>query len=81
MAQITFKKINGWSFKTADNLFMISNCGPRQWFSAQIDAEASEKFGWAIPLEDSKVYHSRISEAQAWISEFHYSETGAVRNA
>jgi len=69
---IKFNKINGWSYKTIDNKFMISNCGPRQWFSAEIDLEYSEKFGWAIPVENSKVYHASIKEAQQWVRTVEY---------
>ena len=69
---IKFKRINGWSYKTIEGKFMISNCGPRQWFSAEIDVEASEKFGWAIPIENSKVYHASLPEAQNWVRTFEY---------
>jgi hypothetical protein len=71
---IKFNRINGWSYKTTDGKFMISNCGSRQWFSAEIDFEYSEKFGWAIPVENSKVYHSSIKEAQQWVRTVEYKE-------
>ena len=74
---IKFNKINGWSYKTTDDRFMISNCGSRQWFSAEIDAEYSEKFGWAIPVENSKVYHTTITEAQRWIRDVEYAKVCA----
>jgi hypothetical protein len=53
-----FKRINGWSYKTEDGKFMISNCGYRTWFSAEIDQESSNHHGWEIALESSKVYHT-----------------------
>jgi len=53
---------------------MISNCGARQWYSAEIDADYSEKFGWAIPVENSKVYHTTITEAQKWIRDVEYAK-------
>ena len=71
---IKFNRIDGWSYKTTDGKFMISNCGPREWFSAEVDFEYSEKFGWAIPVENSKVYHSSIKEAQQWIRNVEYKE-------
>jgi hypothetical protein len=40
------------------------------WFSAEIDTEASAKHGWEIPVENSKVYHSTLREAQNWIINF-----------
>ena len=67
---IKFKRINGWSYKTQNDQFMISNCGKRMWFSAEIDTEASAKHGWEIPVENSKVYHSTLREAQNWIINF-----------
>ena len=51
---------------------MISNCGPREWFSAEVDQAESEKFGWIIPLENSKQYHSTLKEAQDWVRSFNY---------
>jgi hypothetical protein len=71
---IKFTRINGWSYKSDDNKFMISNCGLRQWFSAQIDTEQSLKFGWEIPIENSKVYHTTIGEAQRWVRTVEYAE-------
>ena len=62
-----FKRINGWSYKTEDNSYMISNCGPRYWFSAEIDQEFSERMGFECPVERSKVYHSTAKEAKEWV--------------
>lgn len=71
---IKFNRINGWSYKTTDGKFIISNCGPREWFSAEIDDEQSQKFGWSIALENSKQYHSSLKEAQNWVRSFNYKE-------
>jgi tRNA 2-selenouridine synthase SelU len=51
--------------------------GPRrdaQWFSAEIDTEASEKHGWEIPVENSKIYHATITQAQKWVRTVEYKE-------
>jgi len=71
---IKFNRINGWSYKTTDGKFMILNCGSRLWFSAEVDEAESEKFGWIIPLENSKQYHSSLKEAQNWVRSFNYKE-------
>ena len=71
---IKFKRINGWSYRTEDNKYIISNCGSAQWFSAEIDTEASQKHGWEIPVENSKVYHATITQAQNWVRSFDYKE-------
>lgn len=74
-ATIKFKRINGWSYKTEDNKFMISHTGAdRYWFSAEIDEEATTKFGWAIPEENTKQYHTTLGEAQQWVRSFNYKE-------
>jgi hypothetical protein len=74
---IKFKKINGWSYKTTDARFMISNCGSRQWFSAEIDAEQTAKHGFIIANEHSKVYHSSLQSAQNWVRTFDYANVVA----
>jgi hypothetical protein len=71
---IKFHKINGWSYRTSDDQIIISNCGPRSWFSAEIDTEESKKFGWLIPFENSKQYHTSLKDAQNWVRNFNYSE-------
>lgn len=67
---IKFKRINGWSYKTEDNRYMVSNCGERYWFSAEIDQEASARHGWEIAIENTKVYHSTCRDAQNWVREY-----------
>jgi hypothetical protein len=69
---IKFKRINGWSYRTSDDKFMISNCGPRQWFSCEVDAESSARHGFLIALENTKVYHATLGEAQNWVRSFDY---------
>jgi len=69
---IKFNRINGWSYKTSDNAYIISNCGSRTWFSAEIDAESSLKHGFDIAAENSKVYHTTLTEAQNWVRSYNY---------
>jgi hypothetical protein len=71
---IKFKRINGWSYRTSDDKFIISNCGPRQWFSAEVDEESSARHGFLIALENTKVYHTTLGTAQDWVCSFNYSE-------
>jgi len=72
---IKFNRINGWSYKTSDDCFIVSNCGPRQWFSAEIDAELTAKHGFIVVDEHSKVYHSSLT--QNWVRTFDYAKVGA----
>jgi hypothetical protein len=74
---IKFNKINGWSYKTSDDRFIVSNCGSRQWFSAEIDAEQTAKHGFIVADEHSKVYHSSLSSAQNWVRTFDYAKVCA----
>ena len=74
---IKFNRINGWSYITTDDRFMISNCGSREWFSAEVDAEATAKHGFIIPDEHSKVYHKSLSSAQNWVRTFDYAKVCA----
>ena len=74
---IKFNRINGWSYKTSDNAYIISNCGDRMWFSAEIDAEASQKHGFDVPVENSKVYHTTLTEAQSWVRSYNYQAVSA----
>ena len=59
-----FNKINGWSYKSEDNKVMFANAGQRYWFAAIIDQEESEKFGWIIPIENTKSYGNSIKDAK-----------------
>lgn len=70
--QVKFNRINGWSYRTSDDKFIVANCGPRYWFSAQVDEEATERHGFLVAIENSKVYHSSLSSAQKWVREFEY---------
>jgi hypothetical protein len=74
---IKFNKINGWSYKTSDDRFIVSNCGPRQWFSAEIDAELTAKHGFIVVDEHSKVYHNSLTSAQNWVRTFDYAKVCA----
>jgi hypothetical protein len=71
---IKFKRINGWSYRTSDDKFIISNCGTRQWFSAEVDAESSARHGFLIALENTKMYHTTLGTAQDWVRFFNYKE-------
>jgi hypothetical protein len=51
---------------------MISNCGNRTWFSAEIDAEATAKHGFEIAIENTKMYHTTLTEAQNWVRSYNY---------
>jgi hypothetical protein len=74
---IKFNRINGWSYKTSDNAYMISNCGNRTWFSAQIDAELSAKHGFEVAVENTKMYHTTLAEAQNWVRSYNYVAVSA----
>jgi hypothetical protein len=71
MAKSIFIRINGWSYKTRDNQFMISHEGSdRCWWSAKIDAESSARFGWDIPIENSKTYHTSLRNSMDWVEKY-----------
>ena len=64
-------RINGWSYKTRDNQFMISHTGAnRCWYSAKIDTEASAQWGWEICIEATKVYHTTMRESMNWVESY-----------
>ena len=71
---IKFKKVNGWTLKTEDNQYMIYNGGPNEWYSAKIDPEMIEKYGYCSVAvdESSKMFHYSIKDAQSWVREVLY---------
>jgi len=71
---VKFNRVNGWTYKTTDNQFLIYNGGPNEWYSAEIDTELVEKFGYCsvAVLESSKVFHYSLREAQKWVRSFNY---------
>ena len=69
---IKFNRINGWSYKTSDNAYIISNCGNRTWFSAEIDTEVTAKHGFEIAIENTKMYHTTLTEAQNLVRSYNY---------
>jgi hypothetical protein len=78
MAKSNFIRINGWSYKTRDNQFMISHEGSnRCWWSAKIDAELSAHLGWDVPIENSKTYSSSLREAMNWVESYEMQKVGA----
>ena len=71
MSKTIWTRINGWSYKTRDNQFMISHEGSdRCWFSAKIDSESSTCWNFEIADESSKVYHSSLREAMNWVESY-----------
>jgi hypothetical protein len=71
MSKSNFIRINGWSYKTRDNKFMISHTGAdRCWFSAEIDEESSARWGWDVPNEYSKQYHSSLRNAMMFVENY-----------
>ena len=71
MPKTIWTRINGWSYKTRDNQFMISHTGAdRSWFSAKIDSESSTRWNFEIADESSKVYHSSLREAMNWVESY-----------
>jgi len=68
MAKSIWTRINGWSYKTRDNRFIIQHSGgTRCWYSANIDAEATARHGFDVCDEYSKQYFSSLREAMNWI--------------
>ena len=37
-----FNRLNGWTYKTTDNAYIVYNGGPNEWYSAEIDHEIVE---------------------------------------
>ena len=78
MSKTIWTRINGWSYKTRDNQFMISHTGAnRCWYSAKIDAEASAQWGWEICIESTKQYHTTLAEAKNWVESYELAKAGA----
>ena len=71
---IKFNRVNGWTYKTADNKFLVYNGGPNEWYSAEIDHELVEKFGYcSVAVDEStKQFHTSITNAQNWVRSFNY---------
>ena len=68
MAKTIWTRINGWSYKTRDNRFIIQHSGAnRCWYSAEIDAESTARHGFDVCNEYSKTYHSTLREAMNWV--------------
>jgi len=74
MKEIKFNRVNGWTYKTVDNQFLVYNGGPNEWYSAKIDPEMVEKFGFcSVAIDEStKQFHSSIKNAQLWVRKFEY---------
>jgi hypothetical protein len=69
-----FNRVNGWTYKTKDNKFMVYNGGANEWYSAEIDIELVEKFGYSSVsvVQESKQFHYSLKDAMTWVREFIY---------
>lgn len=76
---IKFNRVNGYTYKTADNQYMIYNAGPKEWYSAPIDSELVEKFGYSpVAVDESnKMFHTSLRNAQDWVRVFDYKSQEA----
>ena len=73
---IKFNRVNGWTYKTTDNKVLVYNGGPREWYSAEIDHELVQKFGYCsvAVIESTKRFHFSMKDAQIWVRSFNYKE-------
>lgn len=71
---IKFNRVNGWTYKTTDNAFIVYNGGPNEWYSAPVDAELVAKFGYcSVAIKESeKMFHSSLRQAQQWVRTVEY---------
>jgi hypothetical protein len=72
---IKFNRVNGFTYKTSDNAFIIYNGGPKEWYSAPVDAELAAKFGYVsvAAVDGNKVFHTSLRQAQEWVRTFDYA--------
>lgn len=63
---IKFNRVNGWTYKTTDNKFLVYNGGPNEWYSAEIDPELVTKYGYCSVAvnENTKQFHYSLKYAQ-----------------
>jgi hypothetical protein len=73
---IKFKRVNGWTYKTADNKYIVYNGGANEWYSAPVDEKLVEQFGYCSVAvnESQKTYHYSICDAQSFVQDFYYAE-------
>ena len=74
MSKIKFNRVNGWTYKTEDEQYLIYNGGPREWYSAKVDPEMAIKYGFVSIsiIESTKQMHFSITDAQQWVRKFEY---------
>lgn len=73
---IKFNRVNGWTYKTEDNQYLVYNAGPNEWYSAKVDADMVAEFGYTtvVAIDSTKVFHYSIKDAQSWIREVNYKQ-------
>ena len=73
---IKFNRVNGWTYKTEDDQYIVYNGGSREWYSAKVDPEMAAKYGFVSVsiIQSTRQYHSSITEAQQWVREVEYKE-------
>ena len=66
---IKFNRVNGWTYKTSDNQFIVYNAGPNEWYSAVIDSSMTEMFGYTsvTAIDSTKQFHTSMQNAMAWV--------------
>jgi hypothetical protein len=64
-----FNRVNGWTYKTNDDAFIIYNGGPNEWYSAKIDSKLVEQFGICsvVAIQETKQFHYSLKDAMAWV--------------
>jgi hypothetical protein len=71
---IKFNRVNGWTYKTTDNAFIVYNGGPNEWYSAPIDSEMAARFGFnsVVAVQSEKIFHTSLRHAQNWVRTVNY---------
>ena len=69
-----FNRVNGWTYKTNDNAYIVYNGGPNEWYSAPVDSELVAKYGYSSVsvIESQKIFHTSLREAQSWVRSVDY---------
>lgn len=71
---IKFKRVNGWTYKTEDDQYIVYNGGPNEWYSGKADQDLVKQYGYeSVAMDDSsKQFHSSLRLAQLWVREVNY---------
>ena len=66
---IKFNRVNGWTYKTSDDKFLVYNGGKNEWYSAPIDNDLVAKYGFcSVSIDESnKIFHYSLRDAQNWV--------------